>query len=146
MAEKKTGRAGAEGSPREQRDTGQQPGQQARPLEERAAEVPALEVRIHRLFDREGSSMRASASVNIGGAFAVHGIRVLQSEKGLFVAMPSSSYVDGNGRQQYSSICHPVTAEARTALTVAVLKAYEQALESRQEAARALAEGMGPVL
>ena len=108
--------------------------------------LPALEVRIHRLFDREGNGMRAVASVNIGGAFAVHGIKVMQSEKGLFLAMPSSSYLDGSGKQQYSSIFHPVTAEARTALTTAVLKAYGLALESRQEAVQALAETLGPVL
>lgn len=140
MAAKRMNEADVKGT----KEMEQRTGEGAQP--ERTAEVPTLEVRIHRLFDREDSSMRAAASVNIGGAFAVHGIKVLQSEKGFFISMPSSSYVDSNGKQQYSSICHPVTAEARTALTAAVLKAYEQALESRQEAAQALAQRMGPFL
>lgn len=41
-------------------------------------------------------------------------------------------YVDREGRTQYSDICHPITAEARTELIDTVKEAYEQALEEQQ--------------
>lgn len=47
--------------------------------------VPSIDARIDRLVNREDSSIKAIASVNIGGAFAIHGIRVIDSQKGLFV-------------------------------------------------------------
>lgn len=44
--------------------------------------VPSIQVRIDRLNDYEGSNIKAFASANIGGAFAIHGIRVVDSQKG----------------------------------------------------------------
>ena len=46
---------------------------------------PSVSVRIDRLIDYEDSKLKAVASANIGGAFAIHGIRVVDSQKGLFV-------------------------------------------------------------
>ena len=54
--------------------------------------VPTITARIDRLVNQEDSSIKAYASVNIGGAFAVHGIKVIDSVKGIFVSMPSNSY------------------------------------------------------
>lgn len=47
--------------------------------------APAVTARIDRLVDFEGSKTRAIASANIGGSFAIHGIKVIDSKKGLFV-------------------------------------------------------------
>lgn len=58
-------------------------------------------VKIHSL--RPEGSCRATASVNINGCFAVRGIKVMDSSKGLFVSMPS--YRAGNG--EYKDICFP---------------------------------------
>lgn len=104
------------------------------------ASVPDVSARIDRLMDRENNSIKAIASVNIGGAFAVHGIKVIESQKGLFVSMPSNSYTDTNGKTQYSDICHPVTADARNALIGKVTEAYEQAIAERQAEAEAESE------
>lgn len=49
---------------------------------------PAITARIDRLVDYEGSNVRAIASVNVADAFAIHGLKVIDSEKGLFVSMP----------------------------------------------------------
>ena len=95
-------------------------------------DVPTVVAKINRLVNREDNNIKAITSVNIGGAFAVHGIKVIDSPKGLFVSMPSNSYVDREGRTQYSDICHPITAEARTELIDTVKEAYEQALEEQQ--------------
>lgn len=97
--------------------------------------VPSIQVRIDRLNDYEGSNIKAFASANIGGAFAIHGIRVVDSQKGMFVSMPQSSHKDGNGNTKYSDIFHAVTAEARSELNEKVMDAYEQALAEQQDEA-----------
>ena len=72
-----------------------------------------------------------SASANIGGAFAIHGIKIVDSDKGLFVSMPQSKY-EKDGKTHYSEIFHPVTADARNELYNAVLTAYGQKLDEEQ--------------
>ena len=91
----------------------------------------SVEAKIDRLVNREDSSIKAYASVNIAGAFAVHGIKVIDSQKGLFVSMPSNSYTDGDGYKQYRDICHPITADARNELIDKVKEAYEQAIDEQ---------------
>ncbi len=94
------------------------------------AKAPTVTARIDRLIDIDGNKMKAVASANIAG-FAVHGIKVMDSENGLFVSMPQSKY-QKDGKTQYSDIFHPVTAESRTELNDAVLAAYEQNLQEEQ--------------
>lgn len=93
--------------------------------------TPLVEARIDRLMDGDYKT-KAFASVTIGGAFAVHGIRVIETEKGRFVAMPQESYTK-NGETKYNDTFHAVTADARTTLVEAVNGAYEQALQQKQE-------------
>lgn len=99
---------------------------------EKAEVLPPVRVKIQKLFDNENSKLRAIASVTIGGAFAAHGIRVMDSDKGLFVSMPSSSY-KSQGETKYQDIFHPITAEARQHLNESVLTAYDQALAEQQK-------------
>ena len=65
--------------------------------------------------------------MNVNGIFAVRGVKVLESSKGLFVAMPQ--YKVGN---DYKDVCFPCTKEAYEELNNAVLNAYEQALTQKQ--------------
>lgn len=88
-----------------------------------------LTVKIHKVFN-EGSKVRAIASVTIGDAFAVHGVKVLESAKGdmspnnsFAVVMPSSKYKD-----KYRDIFHPISRESREQISSAVLDAYRQFL------------------
>ena len=55
---------------------------------------------------------------------AIHGIRVMNSRKGLFVAMPASNYVDENGETKFSEIVHPISKESRDMLNSKVMEAY----------------------
>lgn len=98
------------------------------PAKEQKRSTPNISARIDRLVDYENSKVKAIASVNIGGAFAVHGLRVIDSQKGLFVQMPQNSF-QKDGKTEYSDIFHPVTADARTELNSKVLEAYEQKLD-----------------
>ena len=91
-------------------------------------------------MDYENSKVKAIASVNIGGAFAIHGLRVIDSQKGLFVQMPQNSF-QKDGKTEYSDIFHPVTAEARSELNNKVLEAYEQKLDEVESENEDLDEG-----
>ena len=99
---------------------------------EQKQSVPKITARIDRLVEQDDSSVKAYASVNIGGAFAVHGIKVIDSVKGTFISMPSNSYKK-EGKMQYSDICHPITAEARNELIDKVTEAYEAKLSEEQD-------------
>ena len=94
-------------------------------------DLPSIQVRVDRINNRD-STIKAFVSANIGGAFAIHGIKVIDSEKGLFVSMPQSSYQKAGGKTKYVDIFHAVTAEARTELNGKVLEAYEQEMGEQQ--------------
>lgn len=94
--------------------------------EKQTVSTPVVVARIDRLLDGEYKT-KAFASVTIGGAFAVHGIRVIETDKGRFIAMPQESY-QKHGETKYNDLFHAITADARTAVLDAVEKAYEQAL------------------
>lgn len=96
-----------------------------------ADSTPHIEARIDRILTGDGK-VKAFASATIGGAYAIHGIRVIDSEKGIFIAMPQDSYTK-NGEKKYTDTFHAVTAEARTALLDAVDIAYAQKLEELEE-------------
>ena len=63
----------------------------------------------------------AIASVVIDDAFVVHDLRVVNGEKGLFVAMPSRKLPNG----EFRDICHPINAEARQQIQETVLAQFE---------------------
>ena len=69
--------------------------------------------------------MKAVVSVTFDEAFVIHDIKVVEGEKGLFVAMPSKRMPDG----EYKDIAHPISSEVRAVLQTAVLEAYEKALQ-----------------
>ena len=87
---------------------------------------------INRFVDKQDSSVKAYASVTMDGMFAVHGLKVMETEKGRFVNMPSTSYTDRDGNKQYSDIFHAITKAARNALNQAVLNAYDVKLQQIQ--------------
>ena len=107
--------------------------------EQNRQDLPTVTVRIDRMVDRADSKVRAYASANIGRAFAIHGIRVVDSQKGLFVQMPQRSF-QKDGTTKYEDVFHPITAEARTELNSAVLSAYEQRLRVEEDEAQDMAE------
>lgn len=77
---------------------------------------------------RPDGNVRAYASINLNDCFAIRNVKIVDSTKGLFIAMPS--YKAGNG--EYKDICFPVTKEFREQLNHAVIDAYQQALVQSQ--------------
>lgn len=107
---------------------------QAAPLESTAQPLPMkVDVKIGSI--RPEGTIRAIASVNLNDCFAIRNVKIMDSSKGLFVAMPS--YKAGNG--EYKDICFPVTREFRQQLNDAVIDAYQQALNMSQRKGEAQA-------
>ena len=75
------------------------------------------------------SKMKAVVSVTIDDVFVVHDIKVIEGDKGLFIAMPSRKSSDG----EYRDIAHPSNSQTREKLQELILKAYENATEIMEE-------------
>ena len=67
--------------------------------------------------------MKAIVSITIDDVFVVHDIKVIDGEKGLFIAMPSKKATDG----EYRDIAHPINSKTREDLQNLILSRYEQA-------------------
>ena len=76
-----------------------------------------------RKIEKEGSRMKGIASVLLDDSFAVHDIRIIEGEKGLFIAMPSKKTPNGG----YRDIAHQINPEVRSMFEEAILKTYEEA-------------------
>ena len=76
------------------------------------------DVRIRKLA--KDDKMKAVASITIEDAFVVHDIKIIEGEKGLFVAMPSRKTAEG----EYRDIAHPINFETREQVQKAILEAY----------------------
>ncbi|MDO4615406.1 MAG: septation regulator SpoVG [Lachnospiraceae bacterium] len=70
--------------------------------------------------------MKAVVSVTIDDEFVVHDIKVIEGDKGLFIAMPSRKASDG----EYRDIAHPINTETRNILQDMILEKYLKTLES----------------
>ena len=92
-----------------------------------------MEVKIYTL--NTSGNVLANASVTLNGCFAVRGVKVISSENGPFVSMPSYK-----GRDGYKDICFPCTKEFHQQFNDAVVAAYRQELaqlpQRQQEALR----------
>lgn len=73
--------------------------------------------------------MKAVVSITIDDEFVVHDIKVIEGEKGLFIAMPSRKAVDG----EYRDIAHPINSTTRDRIQNLILVAYEDALVEAEE-------------
>ncbi len=72
----------------------------------------------------QDSKMKAIVSITIDDEFVVHDIKVIEGEKGLFIAMPSKKASDG----EYRDIAHPINSETRDRIQRIILESYENAL------------------
>lgn len=86
------------------------------------------DVRVRKIT-KEGK-MKAVVSITIDDEFVVHDIKVIEGEKGLFIAMPSRKSADG----EYRDIAHPINTATRDRLQSIVLEAYDQAEEPETDA------------
>ena len=76
-----------------------------------------------RKIEKEGSRMRGIASILLDDSFAVHDIRIIEGDNGLFIAMPSRKTATGG----YRDIAHPINPDARKQLEDATIAEYKKA-------------------
>ncbi len=75
-----------------------------------------------RKIEKEGSRMKGIASVLIDDSFAVHDIRIIEGDNGLFIAMPSRKTATGG----YRDIAHPINPEVRKQFEEVILDQYSK--------------------
>ena len=75
-----------------------------------------------RKIEKEGSRMKGIASILLDDCFAIHDIRIIEGDKGLFIAMPSRQTATGG----YRDIAHPITQEVRSMFEKEILEAYNK--------------------
>ena len=93
------------------------------------------DVRVRKVA-KEGK-LKAVVSITIDDEFVVHDIKVIEGEKGLFIAMPSKKAMDG----EYRDIAHPINSSTRDCIQSLILEKiqstilgkYEEALEKEPE-------------
>ncbi|HIW60667.1 MAG TPA: septation regulator SpoVG [Candidatus Anaerobutyricum avicola] len=98
------------------------------------------DIRIRRI-SKEGK-MKAVVSITFDNAFVVHDIKIIEGEKGLFIAMPSRKAADG----EYRDIAHPINSETRDTVQTMVLQKYEELMEEVEEGIAAGAPVMEAVI
>ena len=76
-----------------------------------------------RKVTKEGK-MKAFVSITIDDEFVVHDIKVIEGEKGLFIAMPSRKASDG----EYRDIAHPINSNTREKIQSLILEKYEEVM------------------
>ena len=59
-----------------------------------------------RKIEKEGSRMRGIASILLDDSFAVHDIRIIEGDNGLFIAMPSRKTATGDRKSTRLNSSH----------------------------------------
>ena len=86
------------------------------------SQVKITDIRI-RSVEKEGK-MKAVVSITIDDEFVVHDIKIIEGEKGMFIAMPSRKASDG----EYRDIAHPINTATRERLQSMILDKYQETL------------------
>lgn len=79
-------------------------------------------------IEDENSKIKAIATLTLGDAFTIKGIKLYEGEKGLFVSMPNYSK-DG----EYKDICYPTTASFRNKISNAVIEKYQEVSKNKEQ-------------
>ena len=84
--------------------------------------MQVTDVRVRKIA-KEGR-MKAIVSITLDEEFVVHDIKVIEGDKGLFIAMPSKRTADG----EYKDIAHPINSATRERVQATILEKYQMAL------------------
>ena len=88
--------------------------------------MQVTDVRVRKVTSQ--NRMKAIASITIDDVFVIHDIKVIESDKGLFIAMPSRKANDG----EYRDIAHPINSTTRDNIQTLILEKYKAEIESTE--------------
>ena len=80
------------------------------------------DVRVRKVA-KEGK-LKAVVSITMDEEFVVHDIKVIEGEKGLFIAMPSKKTAAG----EYKDVAHPINSSTRDKIQCIILDKFEKAM------------------
>ena len=83
-------------------------------------QMQITDIRI-RSVEKEGK-MKAVVSITIDDEFVVHDIKIIEGEKGVFIAMPSRKNAEG----EYRDVAHPINSDTRTQLQEMIMEKYRE--------------------
>ena len=86
--------------------------------------MQVTDVRIRKV-EKEGK-MKAVVSITIDEEFVVHDIKIIEGEKGLFIAMPSRRAAD----EEYRDIAHPINSDTRERIQRLILERYQETIDA----------------
>ena len=79
-------------------------------------------VKVTKFDEEEGKKVLGVASITFDDVFALHGVKIIDGQKGLFIAMPATKKADGS----FTDICHPINNDFRSQITAAVLDEFNK--------------------
>ena len=85
------------------------------------------DVRVSKV-ENEGK-MKAVVSITIDHEFVIHDIKVIEGDRGLFIAMPSKRTADG----EFRDIANPINSDTRETIQKIMLDSYEKSLLTTEE-------------
>ena len=87
--------------------------------------MQVTDVRVRKVESETGKKLKAIVSITLDDEFVVHDIKVIEGDKGLFIAMPSKRSSDG----EYRDIAHPINTATRDNIQRVILEYYERAMQ-----------------
>ena len=88
--------------------------------------ISISDVRVRIVKQHEDTKLKAVASLIIDECFAIHDIKIISGNDGIFIAMPSRKTSEG----EFKDIVHPINTETREKLKGIILAAYDEALKN----------------
>lgn len=72
--------------------------------------------------EKEGSRLKGMANITLDNCLVIHNIRIIEGNKGLFVAMPSRKTEEG----KYVDLVHPINSETRKMFEEEIMEKYNE--------------------
>ncbi|WP_210954953.1 SpoVG family protein [Candidatus Phytoplasma luffae] len=95
---------------------------------EKEEELAVTNVKVN-LYPNSKTRLKGKISITLNNCFVVHGIKVIDGEKGIFIAMPSIK----NSKGIYVDIAHPINKETRQKIESSVIEAFQEVNENQEQ-------------
>lgn len=87
------------------------------------------DVRLRTVKNENELKLKAYADITFDDCFVIHGLKIIDGQKGMFVAMPSRKMPDG----EYKDIAHPITPDLRKGITDVVIEKYNEVIANEDQ-------------